>query len=188
MSPIRRALVRGCGGLALIAALTGAKVGLAEDVVVEASLERAITASADEMLQNLPRWMDAISGYVRGIARLDAVASRGKSEGLACVTDALTDGKELETRSKEAEAKLQEAIGRGDMERAGFEYRKLAVSVKKSRELFAAAERCALGEGEQLGRTRRDLEGAPTLSADDTVGLPNDILDYGFDPPDASPF
>jgi hypothetical protein len=186
---------RGLGGrqalfaLALLAGLGAAGAGLAQDPGVEAAVEVTATASRDDIETNAPKWVEEMREKLRGLERLDEAARRGRNgESLECITTNLTASRSLLSTSEAALKTIEGALSRGEMERASFEYRKIAIAVKKSREKYEEGARCAEGEGVRDGKTRREITGEPANPDDDTRGLPNDIVDWGFDPPDASPF
>ena len=169
------------GGLALASA--------ADSGGVELTIERTLEATPDEITANAPRWVQEITEAVKSLKRLDEAARRGRGgQGLECVSENLKAAESMSQVSDAALKTIEGALASGDQARASFEYRKIAIAVKRARTLTEEAERCALGEGIRDGVTRRKVTGSPGSSVDETVGLPNDIVEYGFDPPDASPF
>lgn len=179
----------GAFGLLLLGGLGAASSGLAEDPGVEATVELTLTASREDIETNAPAWVEEMREKLQGLERLDEAARRGRNgEPLECVSSNLDTNRSLLQTSEGALKSIEEALSRGELERASFEYRKIAIAVKKSREKYDESERCAQGEGVRSGKTRREITGTPANPDDDTRGLPNDIVDWGFDPPDASPF
>lgn len=179
------------GGLALVlfAGVGVAAVGQAEDPGVEVTIERTLDASVTDIQANAPRWVEELRESVKALTRLDEAARRGRGgSGLECVTTNLEAAKSLEQVAGAALTTIETAIAEGDQARASFEYRKIAIAVKRGRDLQAEGERCALGEGVRDGQTRRELTGAPSDVVDETRGMKDDIVEWAFDPPDASPF
>jgi hypothetical protein len=161
----------------------------ARDGASEIALERTLEATPDDMATYAPNWVEEIRAMQADLARLDETTRKSTAgEGISCVVTSLESAQTLAKVSDEALATMQEALARGELERAGFEYRKIAIALKKTRELAAAAEECALGAGIRQGRTRNALLSAPNNPDSDMRALPNDIVDYAYDPVDASPF
>jgi hypothetical protein len=166
-----------------------ARVVEARDGASEVALERTLEATPDDMATYAPNWVEEIRAVQADLERLDDTTRKSTGgEGVSCVVTSLDSAATLTKVSEDALATLQEALARGELERAGFEYRKIAIALKKSRELAAAAEDCALGAGVRQGRTRNALLSAPNNPDSDMRALPNDITDYAYDPVDASPF
>lgn len=180
-----RSLLAGCWLMSLVA--FGAAV--ADDVGIETSIERAVTATPEEMSSATPAFLAELKATVAALAALDAAAAKKSAgESLPCVTNNLSTARSLLGVSETASNDMATAIAASVLDRARFEYRKIAISVKKSRSLLAESERCAFGEGFQEGKSRTDLVASAVGTSNETSGVPDDVLDYGFDPPNASPF
>lgn len=170
------------GLLAAVAVVEAAEPGVTSQV------ERAASASVDEMQESTPTWLEEMRENVRSLAKLDDLAKkRTDGEGIPCVTNNLAAARSLVQVSEAAERQLDQAVSEGRLERARSEYRKLAVAIDKSRRRLAEGERCAFGEGLQAGKTRVMVEGGPG-DGGETDALPEDVMEYRFDPVDASPF
>jgi hypothetical protein len=173
-------------GVALVALLG---VASAQDVGVETSIERAAVAEPAEMTEMTPKWLDELKANVAALASLDEAAKKKSgTESLPCITNNLSAARSLLQVSGEAGVALKDALSTGGVERARFEFRKIAIALKKSRSLVAESERCAFGEGIEDGRSQTDLVADAGGSGDDTKGVEDDVMDFGFDPPNASPF
>lgn len=162
--------------------------GFAQDPGVSSEIERTATATPEEMLAYADDANDDIREVVKRLAKLDeAVRREGDEGGMSCVSNSLVAAGVLLQVSEAAESSLQNSLSIGQRERAEHEFRKIAIALKKAHQLEAEGERCALGEGVQDGKTRVKVDG-PSGTVDDTRAAANDVLDMGFDPPDASPF
>ncbi|HMV65735.1 MAG TPA: hypothetical protein PKA64_02700 [Myxococcota bacterium] len=180
---------RGAAWVFLAVGLGAAGVGFAEDPGVQATVEVSSQVSLADIEANTPKWVAEMHDKLKGLERLDEQSRRGASgEPLECVSTNLDQARSLTESSDLAAEAIQAALSRGDMARASFEYRKIAIAVKNVRRKYDESERCAAGEGQRDGRTRRQITGEPANADDDTRGLPDDVTDWGFDPPDASPF
>ena len=164
---------------------------VAQDPGVSTSIERVSVAEPGEMLELAPQWLGEMKTNVEGMASLDQAAKKKTDgEGVPCVTNNLAAGRSLAQVSKLAVEAMQQAIEAGDLRRARFEYRKIAIGVKNSRGLLAESERCAFGQGIQDGKTKVNLVGGATGDQDDTRAVEEEIIDMAsaFDPPNSSPF
>lgn len=160
----------------------------ADDAGATSEIEKVSTATEAEMVSFVGAANSEMRGIVKSLSRLDEQA-RGQDEaGLLCLTNNLTAARALFQVAEKAEGMMKEALDIGERPRAEHEYRKVAIALKKARLLYAEAERCA-GDGVSDGINRRKIEGQPIdADKDETEAIPDDILNYGFDPPDASPF
>lgn len=184
---LRSALV----GLGLIG-LTGVVFAQSAPVASEtqAALERASTITSAEMSANAPRFLEEITSIAASLRKLDASAASKANvgESTPCVAQAASSSSALEAVSQAAYGAFSSAMSQGAADRASFEYRKMAIALTKARELLAQAEACASLLGSRGGSSKTKLTGAPSASADDMKALPDDMMDWAFDPPDASPF
>ncbi len=184
---LRNRLARWTLGAALVLLVPVGAV--AQDPGVESSLERLAEASPDEMTSFARDAIMEMQGLVRSLAQIDEQIRKQDDDGLLCVTNNLAAARSLLQVSEAASRAMADANATGQSDRAHFEVRKIAIALKQARLLFAEGERCAYGEGVMDGKTRIQLEGSPTSSdSDETERNEDDVLSYGFDPPDASPF
>jgi hypothetical protein len=174
----------------VIASLAVAGAASADDPPVEGEIERVSSATEAEMITFAASATSEMRGTVKSLARMDdQVRSGADGEGLPCVTNNLAAARSLLQVSEGAQKAMARALELGERPRAEHEYRKIAIALKKVRGLYAEGERCAYGEGVSDGKTRVRIEGEPVdADQDETASVPDDVLDYGFDPPNASPF
>jgi hypothetical protein len=190
----KRWSARSGGLLALVGLLAiGAGVAaaaLAQDGGVELSVERTLDATPEDMLRLAPGWVSEISSIVTALESLDASTrkGRGDSNGLPCVVDDLESARALKASAVAAQAGMEAAIGTGSSSLASFEFRKIVVALVGARKLQTNAVSCAEGAGLQTGLTRRTVEAEGSGAGSEMEPVPDDIVDFGFDPFDASPF
>jgi hypothetical protein len=183
------------GGLAALAFLIAAGAGFAvaaraQDAGVELSVERTLDATPEDMLRLAPGWVAEITSIVSSLELLDASTRRGRgdSNGLPCVIDDLESARALKASAASAQSGMESAIGTGSSSLASFEFRKIVVALIGARKLQTNAVGCAEGAGLQTGLTRRTVEAEGSGAGNEMAAVPDDIVDYGFDPFDASPF
>ncbi len=179
--------------LKLLAAFLGAALlvpalsAWGQDTVVATDLERIATMSDGEMKQVAVESMAQIERSARTLAKLDEAAG-GAGNPDNCVLNNLASGRALLEAMKAATKSFDDALREGRAESARFELRKLVTARDKAGQLVADAERCLRGDGAVDGRTRTQIESGLTDAEGETAALPTDLLDFGFDPPDGSPF
>jgi hypothetical protein len=175
--------------LPLMAACLSLSVAVAQDVSVVTSIEQATTADPSEMVENTPDWVDEMRRNVAALVALDdKVKKKTSGEGLPCVTNNLAAARSLVDMSDVARSAMSTALDAGPVNRARFEYRKVAIALLKSRGLVADSERCVFGQGLEAGKTKVNLVGGASGTQGDTEGVLSDMMSFGFDPPNASPF
>lgn len=162
----------------------------AQDAGVELTFERALSATPDDMLRLAPGLVAEIDGALEDARRLNAGGRRGATDagGLPCVTDAIVELELLQSSAHQAQGNMEGAIARGDAAMAGFEFRKIVVARDGSAVTLYAAKECASGFVLEKGAERRDVVGAGSASGSDLAGVTDDIMDFGFDPNNGSPF
>lgn len=176
--------------LALLLTLVGgASLAVAQELETEGSIERLSSTTPEEKLQFAATANDEMRLTVKSVSKLLETARReSNAEKLQCVSTLLTSIRSLVQVSEQAEVAMVEALSAGELERADHEFRKVAVALNKTRSLQAEAERCGDEGGLRSGETVVDVVGGVTADGDDTVDVVVDMLDLGFDPPQASPF
>lgn len=164
-----------------------APTAFGQDSGVSSELSRVATATAEEMEEYAADATQESRAIVRDLARL-ADSGKGDSD---CVSNSLTAARALLQVADGAVVDLSEALETGERGRAELEFRKIAIALKKSRELQAEGERCGLGEASSDGKTRITVDSEDDTAdtgSSDTDPVFDDPLDFGFDPPNASPF
>lgn len=174
-------------GAALVSLTLGAPAVAADTTVVD-DISLVGGMSAEDMSGFTEDALNEMQQTVKQLARMDSAAQEQVEGGLLCVTNNLATARSLYQVSQVAAERLAEASGEAKRDRMEHEFRKVVVSLKQSRLLLSGAERCADGEGVTDGKVRVRIEGEPDGSADDTKGISDNVLDFGFDPPNASPF
>jgi len=186
---------RGLGGVAavtllLIGAGALADRAAAQDSRVSMSVERMLDATPEDMLRQAPGWVAEINTIVAELESLEASARRGRgdSAGLPCLVSDLDAARQLQGAAKTASEAMTEAIGVGSTPRASFEFRKIYVALEAARALQGSARECLEGGGLQAGKTRRDVASQGAGVGSELEPVPDDVMDFAFDPFDASPF
>jgi hypothetical protein len=173
--------------IAQVALLIGiAGVAYAQDSVT-IDLERIATGTPEEMREFAEESVGIITDNAETVKALTEKARKAAdAAALDCLTPRNVSASALVQVAVGAQAKMNEKLDEGDMERAGHETRKIGVARNKSEKLTAEAEECASGESAS-GTTRTTFTGG-TGDENDTVD--DDEIkeeDVGFDPPDVSP-
>jgi hypothetical protein len=183
-----RSTVVGLGLLGLTGVVFAQSAPVASET--QAALERATTVTSAEMSANAPRFVEEIASIASSLQKLDvsAASKANIGESTPCVAQAASSSTALQAVSQAAFTSFSAAMADGAVDRASFEYRKMAIALTKSRELLSQAEACASLLGSRGGSSKTKLTGAPAASADDMKALPDDMMEWAFDPPDASPF
>lgn len=184
-------MIRFTTALIVFAALAGlAPRALADEPGVSLDLERMLAAEPDAMRSSTVQANEEQRRIVKALTHLSDEAKRKSADGAGepCVEESVTGARALLQVSEAAEVAMNVAIAAGQKERASYEFRKVAIALKESRRLSQEGTTCALGVGVQDGNTRLNVTGGIGDALADTQALPNDSLDYGFDPADVSPF
>ncbi len=155
----------------------------------QSELERSATATTQEMLEYAAEASDEVRGIVRDLADMEQQARKsGDDASVNCVVNSLTSARALLQVAEAAEVSLGDAVETGHRARAEHEFRKLAIVLKKSRELQVEGEQCVLGDGAKDGQRRVISVNEPDYADDDLDPMFEDLLGFGWDPPAASPF
>ena len=176
--------------LVAIAAMWGPHEARAQDRGVTSELERTAATSPEEQIAYAESANAEIAGVVASLDRSKEAIKRegGDEEAEQCIRNALTAARFLSEAAGKAEIAIQSAISEGSQERAEFELRKIAVALDKARQIQAEGQLCSSSSGSQDGQTTVDWEGEIEGFDDETRPAPLDVLDFGFDPPNVSPF
>ena len=173
------------GLAALLIGLGGA--ALAQDEGVGNELERAATATPDEMRDFASSALDTIRANAKAVAALTEKARKDSdAAALECLTPRNVSVQALVQVAEGAQAKMLEALDAGESDRASHEYRKLAIALDKSEKLASEAQSCGTGE-EGSGNQRVDVRGGTGDDSDIEDDGDEDEVDIGFDPPNISP-
>ncbi|MGC6493204.1 MAG: hypothetical protein ACON5B_10240 [Myxococcota bacterium] len=168
--------------------LTASLAVAQEDPGVATTVERVGSASPEEMLVFARDATEEGRSIVKSLDKLIESSPGLEGSGRECVQFNYLAAKSLSQVGDAAQASMKAALQNGQRERADHEFRKIAVALKKGRQLYAEAERCALGDSAQDGKTRVKIDGDLADGVDETREVASDLMDYGFDPPDGSPF
>jgi hypothetical protein len=165
-------------------------LSLAADRGVSSELERTAATSPEEQIAYAASAIDEISDVVASLENSkEAIKGEGgDEEAEQCIRNALMAARFLSEAAGKAEGAIGAAISEGSKERADFELRKIAVALDKARQIQAEGQLCASTSGSQDGQTTVDWEGEMEGFDDETRPVPEDVLDFGFDPPNVSPF
>lgn len=187
--------IRGVGSLAALAMLLVASAGWAErataqDDRVTLSVERMLDAAPEDMLRETPGWVAEIDAVVVELESLEASTRKGRGDttGLPCVMSDLGAARSLQGQAQAAQETMVQSISAGTNQRASFEFRKVFVALEGARTLLANSTSCVEGGGLQVGLTRRQVSSEGGGAGAEMEPLPDDIVDFAFDPFDASPF
>ncbi|MBN2800124.1 MAG: hypothetical protein JXX28_13345 [Deltaproteobacteria bacterium] len=171
-------------GLALVLS-TGA---LAQEGGVISELERVEALSPAEQVQFAAEASEEMRHAVKEISKvLDSVRRDGTPDQLSCLNQRLTAVRALLQVTEASEISMKEAMQSGETERAEREFRKIAVARSKIEELRAEADHCVSEAGSKSGSLQVTVKQDLDKPDDETQALAEDV-DYGFDPPEASPF
>jgi hypothetical protein len=181
-------------GIRIIAAcvlLTGLLVGpaMAQDSGISGDLERTASASPQEKLEYAADAAEELREALKDADKLADDARRdGDPEELDCINQHLSQLRALAQVTEVAEGAMRTALEAGQSERADHELRKVAVALSKARQILADAQACTDDAGLASGDTQVRVIGGYSGDGDETDPLEFDVMDQGFDPPDASPF
>lgn len=171
----------------LLLALAGPALG--QDRGVSGDIQRTATASPQEKLQYAADAVDELKASVTEAQKLlDQARKDGQTEQIDCLSKRIADLKTLAQVTESSESSMKVALEGGNQERASHEMRKIAVALSKARQLAAESEACMDDSGVASGKTVVKSEGGFEGEEDETEPVPVDVLDQGYDPPDASPF
>ncbi|MEZ4321403.1 MAG: hypothetical protein R3F61_28285 [Myxococcota bacterium] len=161
-------------------------VAAAQDSVGN-ELERAATATPEEMRAFATKALETIRANAKSVGTLTEKARKDADPAaLDCLTPRNVSVQALVQVAEGAQAKMNEALDAGDMERASHEYRKLSVALDKSEKIAAEAESCGTGAAGS-GKDKIDWTGG--TGDDRDIEDDDDLtdIDVGFDPPNVSP-
>lgn len=180
MNRIRNAL--------MVVALGYAGVSVARSGGVVTELERLEALSPQEQVQFAAEASEEMRHAVKEISKLlDSVRRDGSPDQLSCLNQRLTAVRALLQVTEASEVAMKDAMQSGETERAEREFRKIAVARSKIEELRAEADHCVSAAGAQSGSLSVTVKQDLDKPNDETQALAEDV-DYGFDPPEASPF
>lgn len=192
MIPARRVLRLAWAPLVFLVAWGGfATAASAQDGSATAEVEALLGATPEDQrayaaqaVSDVESVASKLKGYVAGITAEDSEADAG------CVRVTSVYANTLLDVATQAKASLDAALGQGAAaeSKIGYELRKLAIAKEQASRLLAEGERCAIGSTSQEGSTEVGVTGRGAGLADILADVGSSILDWGFDPPDASPF
>lgn len=174
---------------ALVALVMAGAAAAQDSRSVTTQLERSALTTPQEKRAFAASASEEVRGVVRQLTRIAENARRnGNGEVLDCVTTALTSARALQQVADAASVSMGAALDANEIDRANHEFRKIAIASSKSRQLLAAGDQCASGSEARSTPTSVEQMTALTSTEDETRAITADLLDLGFDPPDASPF
>jgi len=173
------------GLAALLIGLTG--IALAQDGGVGNELERAATATSEEMLSFADDAVEQIQENAKAVNTMtDKARKDSDAAALECLTPRNVSCNALVQVADGAHAKMIAALDEDDRDRASHEYRKISVALDKSETISAEAEDC--GSGSSGTGSDKVVWTGGTGDDSDTDDDDNiDDIDVGFDPPNVSP-
>jgi len=145
------------------------------------------TTSPQEKLQYATEAQEEMREHERHVARLLESAKRDDPEAVPCIDDRLIEIRTLAKVGEGAQGPLGDALAAEQEERAAHEFRKIAVALMKTRQLRAEADACMGEIGSADGTTTIAVDGGGEDQGE-TDAVEFFALDFGIDPPDASPF
>ena len=94
--------------------------------------------------------------------------------------------------AEQAQAQMNSNLAAGDIDKADFEFRKVAVALSKARQFSAEADACLGDSGTEPGVTDVQVTVEGLADGDDLEpieDMPDDVdFEVGIDPPETSPF
>ena len=106
-----------------------------------------------------------------------------------CLTKKQASVSTLVEVAEKADSMMKVYLAEGDTEKAGFEFRKIAVALSKARQFAAEADAACLGDaGSQPGVTDVQVTVEGLADGDDLAPIEDGNDDIGVDPPETSPF
>lgn len=144
--------------------------------------------TAKEMIQGARDALTEMAGAADSVQKLvEPVERQGDPEVVDCVRTRLSAINALYGVSVTANEELQAALAVDQLARANHEYRKITVSLGKTRQFTSEAEACA-GDGAVADETTQVTGGELGAGADETEGSGVDDGVVGVDPPGTTPF
>lgn len=175
-------------GLLMLGGISS-QMSSAQDSGVSGDLQRTATATPAERLQYAVDAIEEVNATLEEAQKLlQQVQREGDSQKVECLAKRVADLRTLAKVTELAEASMRIAIEAGNQERAGHEMRKIAVAISKARQLSLEAQACIEEAGVAAGETVVRAEGGLDSDEDETEPLSTDVLNQGYDPPDASPY
>ena len=173
----------------LVGLLLGAPSFAQDSTGVTGELERVVGASPEEMKAYATSSVQEMKEGVKQLSKaLDQAKKSGDPDRIDCVNDKLTQVRALAQVSESAQQSLESAASAGETERANHEARKIAVALKKARQLVVEGEACDAKGGARGGATKVTVEGGLTEDDGDMEPTEKDPFDFDVDPPQMSPF
>lgn len=175
-------------GLVLAGAVAIATPALAQDQGIASELERVASTSPQEKIQFAEDATEEMTRAEKDVSKLlDSVRGDSGVEQLRCLNASLSSIRALLQVSEAATVAMKEALQGGEDLRAEHEFRKIAVARYKVQQLQAEAAQCINDSGLSSGDTRVVFSQELDKPIDETDEIPDDY-DFGYDPPESSPF
>lgn len=173
--------------LAVVLCIALFQPSYAQDPGISSELERTASTSPQEKADYAAGANVEMRAAVKSITKLlDAARRDSDLEALQCLTNRLTSVRALAQVSESAELSMQDSLDAGEAEKAGHEFRKIAVALHKTRQLLAEAERCTDEGGPEGSDVTTDVISG---DYDDTDSLLEEVeLPPLIDPDPVSPF
>jgi hypothetical protein len=173
----------------VVALLVSSDIAWAQDAA--SSLQQSSSISTQEKLDFTDAALSEMKDNIKAIRKLmDSAERDGDLDQIQCVRNKLASIQALLSVSERAQGAMKDALSNGQVDRAEYEFRKLAVAISKVRQFMAEAQACVGTEDLANGSSQNIDVSTGALPADDdaTSEVPSNDVFIGVDPPNASPF
>lgn len=160
----------------------------ADDPLVVLQVERVGEATPEAIAAAVEEAIGEMRDLAKSLAKLDDQSKPKGGTSMPCVENNLADVKTLLEAAEQAAASLDKAQADGDARRASTAARQIAVALKNTRALEAEAQRCVNGVDASSGKSRSQVDGGVFDPESDLEPHESDLLTFGYDPDQASPF
>lgn len=157
---------------------------VAQETGISGELEQSATSTPREKSEFADGAVSEIQGAVGTVEDLLADAEREKNtEHIECLMRKLTPMRALLEVSKQSANAMKQALASNDAVHSEQEYRKVAVSLTKTREFLAEAQACVGDGSAEEGETSNQMT-STTETDVDPADLPDvDVVDIPGDTP-----
>lgn len=165
--------------------VAGSGVAFAEGPGVEGEVEQATTTTPEEKAAYATKALEEIDGAVSTVEKLrDQAKKAGQKEAVDCLERKLKPLQALAELGRGSTSAMQRSLQEKDDVHAEAEFRKLAVSLAKSREFLQDAQQCVVSPDTLKGKT------TATVASNQENLIDVDDVDEGaiIEPPMPSPY
>ncbi|MCB9671757.1 MAG: hypothetical protein H6734_19925 [Alphaproteobacteria bacterium] len=164
-----------------------AGIAFAQDSGIESALQKAATATPQEMRDFATSSVSTVSENAKAVGRLtDTARTKGDFRVQNCLTPKNTSAQALVQVTELSAGNLNRALDEGGEDgtaRARHEYRKIAVSLSKSDKIRSEAEACNDGDGDGTKSNQVTVSGGTGEDGEDNDTNELDSIDIFIDPP-----